>query len=111
MRYYATITSERASKGQGANKFLRIKLLVGNSQNQTNAGVIEITETIPNKIAINYHLNGNTKLLQEINTKGTVFEIKGKSQKDEQPDGYCHAHGCTEKAFSKGAWYCDDHTG
>lgn len=33
MKLYATVTSERASKGQGGNDFLDIQLFVGNSKN------------------------------------------------------------------------------
>ena len=33
MKLYATTTSERASKGQGGNKYLDIEILVGNKNN------------------------------------------------------------------------------
>jgi len=33
MKLYATTTSERASKGQGGNKYLDIKIYVGNAKN------------------------------------------------------------------------------
>ncbi len=42
MKLYATTTSERASKGQGGNKFLRINLTVGSESNRINAGTIEL---------------------------------------------------------------------
>lgn len=84
MKLYATTTSERASKGQGGNEYLRVSLTVGNAKEQANAGVIEVIESSPNKFAIKYHLNGKTKLLQEVNTNGTIFETKGKSQKGEK---------------------------
>jgi len=84
MKLYATTTSERASKGQGGNDYLRVQLTVGNSKEQANAGVVEIIESSPSKFSVKYHLNGKTKLLQEINTRGTVFEVvKGEKQKGE----------------------------
>lgn len=42
MLLYATTTSERASKGQGGNKYLKINLTVGDSKNQIDAGEIEV---------------------------------------------------------------------
>lgn len=33
MKMYATVTSERASKGQGGNDFLDIRITVGNAKN------------------------------------------------------------------------------
>ena len=83
MKLYATVQSERASKGQGGNDFLRVYLTVGNSIEQADAGVVEIVECSPDKFEIKYHLMGKTKLLQQINTKGTVFETKAKREKGE----------------------------
>lgn len=36
MKLYATITSERATKGQGGNKYLDIDIKVGSAENQFN---------------------------------------------------------------------------
>jgi hypothetical protein len=40
MKLYATTTSERASKGQGGNQFINIDMLVGDKDNQIDAGRI-----------------------------------------------------------------------
>lgn len=42
MKLYATTTSERASKGQGGNKFIRIQLTAGDAVNQVDMGMIEM---------------------------------------------------------------------
>lgn len=42
MKLYATITSERASKGQGGNKELRIAILVGDKHNPKVIGTITL---------------------------------------------------------------------
>lgn len=43
MKLYATITSERASKGQGGNKFIKISLLVGNKLSPALMAHLELT--------------------------------------------------------------------
>lgn len=40
MKLYATITSERASKGQGGNKYINIDLFVGSASNPIPAGSV-----------------------------------------------------------------------
>lgn len=35
MKLYATVTSERASKGQGGNKYLNVEILVGDKRRPT----------------------------------------------------------------------------
>ena len=44
MKLYAKITSERASKGQGGNKYLEIELLVGSRDDQNDAGIVSLTD-------------------------------------------------------------------
>ena len=45
MKLYATTTSERASKGQGGNKFIQTKLVVGNKDNQIDLGILTLRAT------------------------------------------------------------------
>lgn len=45
MKLYANVASDRASKGQGGNKFIRIELLAGSVVDQHDAGLIELVYT------------------------------------------------------------------
>lgn len=42
MKLYATVNSERASKGQGGNQYIDIKLVVGNKHNQIEVGIVRL---------------------------------------------------------------------
>lgn len=42
MKLYATVTSERASKGQGGNKFIVIDFTVGTAQQPQKIGQVEL---------------------------------------------------------------------
>ena len=42
MKLYATITSERATKGQGGNQFINIDLLIGEAKNPIDAGRVSM---------------------------------------------------------------------
>lgn len=44
MKLYATVTSERASKGQGGNNFLDIVLQVGDAKTPHTIGMITLTQ-------------------------------------------------------------------
>src|SRR5260221_12211558 len=67
MKLYATVTSERASKGQGGNKYLTIKLQAGDDR----ARIIEMTfckDTLDSG-RVGYHLydeNGDTLKFWEL---------------------------------------------
>ena len=69
MKLYAKIKSERASKGQGGNKYIEINLLIGNAKNPTLAGTIylETSKTIDNGYVIGYRSEHDqcTKILDE----------------------------------------------
>ena len=70
MKLYATTTSERASKGQGGNKFIEIDLRYGSKNNSIREYFITYTKD---------------KLIVE-GEEGVLFEnfiTKGKSQKGE----------------------------
>lgn len=45
MKLCATITSERASKGQGGNQFLDIKLTVKNGEQTSEIGIVRLQPT------------------------------------------------------------------
>lgn len=75
MKLYATITSERATKGQGGNKRLDIQLLVGSRDDQHSAGVVSLREIEPGVFNIAYFRDGEGIQLNRI-------ELKGNKQKD-----------------------------
>ncbi len=71
MKLYATVTSERASKGQGGNKMLNISIIVGSESDRHEAGVVSVREVEPDVFVVLYHANWNregTKLAR-IETK------------------------------------------
>ena len=71
MKLYATITSERASKGQGGNKFLHIKLLDSRKVQYADFFVAEM----PDGIIIRYDIDDDIAYIEK--------EPKGKQQKGE----------------------------
>lgn len=66
MKLYATVSSERASKGQGGNKRLDIQLTVGSSALQLSAGVVAMREIEPGIFNISYFRDGEGMLLARI---------------------------------------------
>lgn len=42
MKLYATVTSERASKGQGGNKYLDIEIRLGSSSNSKLVAIVNV---------------------------------------------------------------------
>lgn len=76
MKLYATVTSERASKGQGGNTRLDIQLTVGTADRQIPAGVIALREIEKGVFTIVYFKDGEGIHLNRI-------EAKGNKQKDE----------------------------
>lgn len=42
MKLYATITSERASKGQGGNKYLFVDIMAGSSKNSERIAILRV---------------------------------------------------------------------
>lgn len=92
MQYYATVSSERATKGQGGNEYVRIEVLDENRER------IAFLSFLP--------LDGNTHMqfalydpdwrFSEYRQKGERFsmsgivETKGKRQKDEKREACGH---------------------
>ena len=58
MKLYATVQSERATKGQGGNQRLDIQLTVGDSDNPLQAGVVALREIEPNVFVVTYFHDG-----------------------------------------------------
>lgn len=78
MKLYAQVQSERASKGQGGNKYLHIFLTVGNASNQIDFGDLLLD--------IRHNEEGNQAyVLQYRGEEIASYEIakKGKRQKGE----------------------------
>lgn len=86
MKLYATISSERATKGQGGNKKLEIELTAGSTKEPCWMGTISLREFAPDKFQVFYTapLTGKkdkSGILFEANTRGTIFQVKGEKQK------------------------------
>lgn len=79
MKLYATVQSERATKGQGGNKFIRMELT---AENKEYFGTIEFS---PDEIKGIYFLTYIDRA-GESHTIDTM-RIKGKRQKDEKGFG------------------------
>lgn len=87
MKLYGTITSERASKGQGGNDFLNVKLLIGGKHHQIEIGILRL-EPYEDSNVKGYllALDRSSNLRKEA---GRVYgeiltiETKAKRQKDE----------------------------
>lgn len=92
MKLYATITSERATKGQGGNQYINTELYVGDAQHPYFWGKIKLY--IENGLyCLDYYpLDGEIKPLARMK------EIpKAKRQKGEKDERYCHLCGSIEK--------------
>jgi len=75
MKLYATTTSERASKGQGGNKYINFEITAGENQTVMLYGQLVCEETETENI---YRLwNGDICV-------DTLRESKGKQKKDEK---------------------------
>lgn len=78
MKLYATTTSERASKGQGGNKFIEIELKAGDYT--TPIGYIYLDAHEDGEYVLKWKKQGNEDA--EILTQGQLKQ-KGKQKKDE----------------------------
>lgn len=91
MKLYATVSSERATKGQGGNKFLGISLKVGNAKNIIDAGVVRI-EIIDGHF-IGYYISDICR--EGVNLFKIKEKTKGKNQKGENVCFDCDHAICT----------------
>lgn len=79
MKLYATVTSERASKGQGGNKFLAIEI---KDDNQETIGIVRlrpVLDTIGDGIQVGYWFDERLMRVQPEKIPYT----KGEKKKDE----------------------------
>lgn len=98
MKLYATTTSERASKGQGGNEFLDIKIY---SENQEEIASVYIKNK---KIHFMFpsHITGNKETDNFIYTlNAEKIERKGKKLKTAKEEHY-------GQHIENGKSYCDD---
>lgn len=100
MRLYATVTSERASKGQGGNKYLDIDIFTTSKENATHR--IKAVYNDDGMITVSFTaiFFGGEKTLA-IDTIYTDVPIKGERQKGEKRCDFC---GNTKEEFP-----CDRH--
>jgi len=87
MKLYATITSERASKGQGGNNFLQIDVFAGS--NKGRLGTLDITQFHGNVAIYKLWCNGEV-IAEKIDTNCTCLKCgnitKGKKIKEQKGD-------------------------
>lgn len=89
MKLYATVTSERASKGQGGNEYINIDLMRGSAKDSVKCYRIHLTER---SIAL---LKGEQVIFQELAT------TKGEKQK-----GECE-HEWSDEVPNTGKQFCE----
>jgi hypothetical protein len=77
MKLYATTTSERASKGQGGNEFIRVELFCGSVIDSELFTTLNLKTTDDKGYVL--YLTDRTGKTREIET----MRIKGKQKKDE----------------------------
>lgn len=111
MKLYGTLTSERASKGQGGNKEIAIVLNVGSAKDSRPVALLKIITVLNGGYELFYRNieTDETKMLQH-----GYIDKKGKKQKgdygvcltepkmhngDIKADGYCGA--CGQKTLIK----------
>lgn len=81
MKLYATVASERASKGQGGNDYLKISLTVGSAKNAIDFGTLILDQREDedgNKEAFVLTYNGDEIASYTIRTKKKAKSKKAK---------------------------------
>ena len=103
MKLYATITSERATKGQGGNNELVINITVGNKSRREIANIVlrtsggSIRDGIDKDMyALEYYPVNRDKGGRTVLDKGELEEAKAKRQKD----------GCADCKAKRGHYPC-----
>lgn len=66
MRFYGTVSSERASKGQGGNRRLDVVVQAGDSREEIVKIRLIPHGTIPNRHTLTLDLRGERKIDEEI---------------------------------------------
>ncbi len=84
MKLYATTSTERASKGQGGNKYLHIKIQVGNDR--YTIAELMLTRSDGNVGLYTLTCNGKT-IAERVEVPESSQQIKGKRQKGVMVDG------------------------
>ena len=88
MKLYATVTSERASKGQGGNKFLDVAVLVGDARTQREVIRLKAKTFLDSNGVESYAILGSWHGATEQEKVLHTGTIKGERQK-----GECVYHG------------------
>lgn len=78
MKLYGTTISERASKGQGGNKFIKTVLLMGSAENPEHIATM-LANVVGDQVILQFWAS-NGLGLREIAPR-TVLSIKGEKQK------------------------------
>lgn len=78
MTLYATTTSERASKGQGGNKFIRVNFAIGSAKDSK-----EVMSIVLDDKGIFTIRDKNHNVFEEIHIENLLLVSKGKQKKGE----------------------------
>lgn len=108
MKLYATITSERASKGQGGNKYLEIEIQAEKLQGiPTRANIYRINLDVDDDGfllgSILDYSTGKRTVLHKLGRNKIELEVKGEKQKGEMREVvmyHCKKHGTYDKKCS-----------
>lgn len=94
MKLYATVSSERASKAQGGNDFLRIQLYTGSAKDSRLMGAI-VLENLRGAYILRYQSEDGRKMMLE-----SIEHEKGEKQKGDKCYNQMHIDAvdnvCTE---------------
>lgn len=83
MKLYATVSSERATKGQGG-KYLDIEIFTTNKEHPTHRVRVWTDEKTGNTMVDTYRIHFGTERQYSRDVVFTGIETKGKRQKGEQ---------------------------
>src|SRR3990167_9721567 len=89
MKLYSIATSERASKAQGGNKYLKITLNIGSTADSRHVATM-LANIVGDEVVLQYWVDEG-KGLKEI-TERIVLSLKGNKQKGENRCIYDHDH-------------------
>lgn len=96
MKLYATVASERATKGQGGNEYLRIELMVGSADMPERIGIIELRNEEDAYELVWHDEDPLARLKLDKSLRVLKRITKGNKQKGECSDckrqGWCDAH-------------------
>lgn len=96
MKLYATVSSERATKGQGGNKYITIELSHGTKTSSQSAGRIELSATSG--------VSGEETLIQFMDENGILVFQRNLSKSKKQTGETCEHLQRIRTTEKNGTW-------